>query len=103
MRRGLRCARNRKRSEVRGQIAEVKKQGYLYNLISQLGLHDCASVCIGALAGFRERLDSGDSAGAFAHVFAHVFLHFVARARQIVRGLEVHPELRRIPEVLREE
>jgi hypothetical protein len=62
---------------------------------------------LGATAGFRGRLDSGDSAGAFAYVFAyvfaHVFVHFLARAREIMRGLEVHPELRRIPEVLREQ
>jgi hypothetical protein len=54
---------------------------------------------LGATAGFRGRLDSGDSAGVFAYVFAP----FLPRAREIMRGLEVHPELRRIPEVLREQ
>ena len=52
-----------------------------------------------ATAGFAGRLDSCISAGAFADVFPY----FLARARKIVRGLEVHPELGRILEVLRKQ
>jgi hypothetical protein len=53
------------------------------------------SLRMGATTGFRERLGSDDSAGALAHL--------LAGAREIMRGLEVHPELGRIPEVLRQQ
>jgi hypothetical protein len=52
---------------------------------------------LGASAGLHQL--SADSTGAFARVFPH----FLARAREIMRGLKVHPKFGRISEVLGEQ
>jgi hypothetical protein len=54
---------------------------------------------LGAVADFCGGLASSASTGALAHGFPHL----LARARKIVRGLEVHPKFRGVPEILREE